>query len=486
MARSSYGHPKLEQKQFSGSPPRTANQKSIMQPRVLIVDDKESVVRMLRDALTPNCEVTTETDGLRAIALALRTEFDVVISDIRMPAIDGFELLTRLKEARPDIEVILMTAFGTVQRAVAAMKAGAYDYLSKPFEPDEALLVVERAAERRRLRLEASNLRAALQASRTFENLCGRSPEMLRVLGLLAKASNSDVNVLITGERGTGKRVAARGIHRASARSDGSLSIVNCSANPAELSEGLFAQRDAVEVQSSGQMTSPSAAPGTVLLENVDELPMPLQARLCLWLQQRPRAADPEPSPLRPRIVATSANDVKALLKSGALREDLLYQLNVFNIHLPALRDRKDDIPLLAASFIEQHGKAYQSRVEGFTPEALSALVQYSWPGNVRELENAVERALAVVDEARIPLEALPDEVRGAGPGRSFSGLAQLTYREALEQARERACREYLVALMQEFSGSVTRAAERAGIERESLHRLLKRYGVRSNEFRGD
>jgi two-component system response regulator HydG len=229
-----------------------------------------------------------------------------------------------------------------------------------------------------------------------------------------------------------------------------------------------------------------SAHGGTILLDEVSGLPMGLQAKLTRAIQERStrRVGEATERSIDVRVVAAANVDLKELVESGRFREDLYYRLNILPIHLPPLRDRLEDVPLLAAHFLEGHDRRGGARVEGFTAEALGALMRYDWPGNVRQLENAVERALAVVDGPRIPLEALPDEVLSRASGRTLAGLSELTYREAVELARDRSSREYLIALMREFGGSVTQAAERAGMERESLHRLLKRYGLRSNEFK--
>jgi DNA-binding NtrC family response regulator len=225
---------------------------------------------------------------------------------------------------------------------------------------------------------------------------------------------------------------------------------------------------------------------GSVLLDEVGELVPALQASLTRALQERVGAAGANAAavPQTTRVIATTKLELKAAVQAGRFRDDLYYRLNVLRIQLPPLRERKEDIPLLAGHFLAEHGRRYSDRVEGFTPESLGALVEYDWPGNVRELENAVEHALAVVDGPRVPLEALPEEVRSSGGRRAIAGLERLSYAEAVELARDRASREYLIALMREFKGNVVRAAERAGVERESLHRLLKRYGLRSTEFK--
>ena len=454
-----------------------------MRPRVLVADDKDTIVSLLRTVLQSTCDVTSSHDGQHALALALAGDFDVVVTDIRMPGLDGFALLQELRQAKPDVEVVLMTAFGSVPKAVEAMRAGAFDYLTKPFDPDEALLTIERAAERKRLRTETRNLRAALDAPNRLDRLVGKSGPMQHVFELIRRAAACDAPVLIVGETGTGKELVARAIHAASDAKQAPFVVLNC----ASLGEETPADRlTGGNVPSDGFWLARGEV-GVVLLDEVGELSPALQASLTTALQERAArtpAVGAEPSRAA-RVLATTKLDLKAAVQAGGFRDDLYYRLNVLKIQPPPLKERKEDIPLLVAHFLEGHGRRYSDRVEGFTPEGLGALMEYDWPGNVRELENAVEHALAVVDGPRIPLEALPEEVRSSGGRRTVAGIERLTYTEAVDLARDRASREYLIALMREFKGTVLRAAERAGVERESLHRLLKRYGLRSTEFKG-
>lgn len=454
-----------------------------MRPRVLVADDKDTIVSLLRTVLQDTFDVASSHDGEHALALALAGDFDVVVSDIRMPGLDGFALLRELRRAKPDVEVVLMTAFGSVQKAVEAMREGAFDYLAKPFDPDEALLTIERAAERKRLRTEARSLRAALDAPHRLERLVAKSVPMQRVFELIRRAAACDAPVLIEGETGTGKELAARAIHAASPRGNAPFVVLNC-ASLGE--ESALAVTTAGAAEPSRGFWLALGEPGTVLLDEVGELPPVLQASLTAALQERAAnaARAGAQAATSARLLATTKHDMKLALQAARFRDDLYYRLNVLRLQLPPLRERKEDIPLLVAHFLEEHGRRYSERVEGFTPEGLGALMAYEWPGNVRELENAIEHALAVVDGPRVPLEALPDEVRSSGGRRLVAGLERLTYAEAVDLARDRASREYLIALMREFKGNVVRAAERAGVERESLHRLLKRYGLRSTEFR--
>jgi DNA-binding NtrC family response regulator len=459
--------------------------------RVLVCDDKENYTKLFRRILPADrFDVTTAEDGSRALALVAAGEFDVVVTDIRMPGADGLDVLREARARDPEAEVILMTAFATVPDAVAAIRQGAYDYLAKPFEADEALLVVERALERRRLRQQARDLRRALEGIHRIDNLVARSPSMAPVLAMVHRAAAADATVLITGESGTGKEVVARAIHASGDRRTARFVAVNCGAIPENLLESeLFGH---MKGSFTGAATDhrglfEEAHGGTIFLDEIADLPLAMQVKLNRVLQERRvrRVGATDERPIDVRVVAATNVDLKARVAAGQFRDDLYYRLNVMPIQLPPLRERREDIPILAAFLLERHGARREERPEGFTTEALAALVQYAWPGNVRELENAIERALAVTDGSRIELEALPDEVAAVLRPRATRGTeTHLSYREVVDLARDRASREYLIALMRELGGNVTEAARRAGMERESLHRLLKRYGVRSEDFK--
>ncbi len=459
-----------------------------MQARVLVVDDKDNIVKLLARILSPEFVVTTAEDGTRALGLIAATEFDVIVSDIRMPGADGMAVLAEARRFHPDTEVVLMTAFATVQDAVAAMKLGAYDYLQKPFEPDEALMIVRRAVERRQLRAQARDLQAALSVAHRLDSIVAESSAMRKVLELVHRAAGSDATVLITGESGTGKEVVAHAIHRASTRKTRRFIPVNCGAMPEALFEAeLFGY---VKGAFTGAASDHSglldeADRGTLLLDEIGELPLAVQVKLNRALQERQirRVGDNTERTIDVRVIAATNVDLRAAVTSGRLREDLFYRLNVFPIQLPPLRERRDDIALLAALFMERHRRDGQA--DGFTADALGALLDYDWPGNVRQLENVVQRALAVSDGSKIAVTAFTAELTSV-PRRSSTGtkLETLSYRDMLDSARDRATREYLVALMKDGGGNVTQAADRAGIERESMHRLLKKHGVRSEDFK--
>ncbi len=463
----------------------------MIKARVLVCDDKENFVKLLLRILPEDrFDVTTAGDGARALALLAAGDFDVVVTDIRMPGADGMTVLGEARARDPDVEVVLMTAYATVPAAVDAMRQGAFDYLAKPFEPDEALLVVERALERRRLRQQARDLRRALEGIHRIDNLVARSPAMTPVLALVHRAAASDPTVLVTGESGTGKEVVARAIHSSGERSARPFVAVNCGAIPEALLESeLFGhvKGSFTGANADHRGLFEEAGGGTIFLDEIADLPLSMQVKLNRVLQERKvrRVGATDERSVDVRVIAATNVDLKARVAAGQFREDLFYRLNVLGIALPPLRERREDVPLLAAFLLERRGARRPGAPEGFTAEALTALVQYAWPGNVRELENAIERALAVTDGPRIELEALPDEVAATLRPRITRGTeSRLSYREVVDLARDRASREYLIALMRELGGNVTDAARRAGMERESLHRLLKRYGVRSEDFK--
>jgi DNA-binding NtrC family response regulator len=464
-------------------------------PRVLVVDDKENMRKLFARILGDAYAVTEAADGTQALALLASADFDVVVTDIQMPGADGFAVLREVKQRAPDTEVVLVTAYASIPKAVEAIKEGAYDYLSKPFDPDEVALVVARALERRRQGREAAGLKARLATVPDLHGLLGASAAMRSLHALLSQVAARDLTVLLTGETGTGKELAARAVHAESPRKAKPFVAVNCGALPADLVESeLFGH-------AKGAFTGATMAKaglfeeahgGTLFLDEIGDLPLPVQVKLNRALQEKEvrRVGTTTPVKVDARVVAATHRDLAAEVAAGRFREDLYYRLNVVTVRLPALRERREDIPLLAMHFLARSGRP---ELDGFAPEALRALTTYAWPGNVRQLENAVARAAAVASGPRIGVDDLPPELgvaraaeSGGTPGgrASAEALAKLPYREAVDSARDAVSREYLSALMQEFGGNVTHAAERAGMERESLHRLLKRYGVRSDDFK--
>jgi DNA-binding NtrC family response regulator len=481
----------------------------MVRPRILVVDDKENLRNLLARILGESYDVTTAEDGARALALLEAGDaapFDVVLTDLRMPGADGFEVLRAAAGRAEAPEVVMMTAYATVPDAVRAMRLGAYDYLEKPFDPDDAALVVARAVERRRTRApqpkaaDAPGPAAAAvrdgdgSDAAGFQALVGRSPAMREAYRLLERAAALDLTVLVTGETGTGKELAARAIHERGARRDRPFVAVNCGALPAELVESeLFGHARGAFTGAVGRAgLFEEAQGGTIFLDEIGDLPLPVQVKLNRALQEKEirRVGEARPVQVDVRVVAATHRDLRADAAAGRFREDLYYRLAVFPIRLPPLRERGGDVPLLAEHLLARLAATHRRDLEGFTPAALAALTAYAWPGNVRELENAVERAAAVASGPRIGVDDFPAEVRHPGPAAdpSTAGVpaadTHLPYREVVDQARDRASRDYLAALLAAHDGIVTHAAAAAGMERESLHRLLKRYGLRSDDFK--
>ena len=459
--------------------------------RVLLVDDKDSILQLLLRILGDVYDTSLAADGIRALAAIAATDFDVVLSDIRMPGADGFEVLRAVKARSPGTEVVLMTAFASVPRAVEAMQLGAFDYLQKPFDPDQVALVLARAVESRRLREQGLSARSLVHGQVAgYHRLVGKSAPMQEVYALIQKAAQLDITVLLSGESGTGKELAAHAIHFESARRESRFVAVNCGALPQELIESeLFGHARGAFTGAAGAKTGlfEEAAGGSIFLDEIGELPLNVQVKLNRALQEREvrRVGENTSVKLDVRVIAATHRDLKSDSQAGRFREDLFYRLNVFPIRMPPLRERAEDILLLAAHFLDKYARIYQRPLEGFDPDALRALASWPWPGNVRELENVVERAVAVASKSRVLLEDLPKELHKKSDAALPSDLlVKMPYREVVDLARERVSREYLSALLREFKGNVTRAAERAGMERESLHRLLRRYSLQSEEFK--
>ncbi|RMG12839.1 MAG: sigma-54-dependent Fis family transcriptional regulator, partial [Deltaproteobacteria bacterium] len=379
-------------------------------PRLLIADDKASLRQMLATYLGDAFEITEAASGTEALRLLETWTFDAVLSDVRMPGADGFALLERIRSHAPDTEVVLMTAYGTVPMAVEALKAGAYDFLTKPFDPEDAERILRRALERRRLSLEAQQLKDQLRGAERFGRLVGRSRPMQRVFDLLERAAAAEITVLLTGESGTGKELAARAIHEHSARSGGPFVAINCGALPRDLVESeLFghAKGAFTGAISASRGLLREAEGGTVFLDEVGELPLEAQVKLNRALQEREvrGVGEARSVPIDVRVIAATLRGLKEEVAAGRFREDLYYRLAVFPVHMPALRERPADIPLLATRILADQAAALGREVEGFEPEALAALLAHDWPGNVRELENVVARAVAVGRTRHVRLE---------------------------------------------------------------------------------
>ena len=456
-------------------------------PRVLIVDDEPDVVANWARLLgRDDYPCITATDGERALALLESERPEIVLTDLKMPRVDGMQILRHALEIDTEAVVIVITGHGTVESAVEAMRAGAFDYLLKPLPSNDVLrLAVGRAAERRRLVEENRRLREPLAPRSGFDNVIGKSPAMLAVFDLVRKAARSEANILIQGESGTGKELIARAIHAQSARAAEVFIPVDCAALPDALLESeLFGhERGAF---TGADRTKPGmievADRGTLFLDEIGELPLPLQSKLLRALQERQirRVGGTKFVNVDVRLVSATNRDTAELVRKGEFRDDLFYRVNVITIALPPLRERTGDVNLLAHHFLRRYGRNREHLLEGFEPEVLGRLEAYSWPGNVRELQNVVERACALADGQVVRVRDLPDHVRGrSGQAPAVPGK-DLPLAEAREAWLQVFAQEYLTDLLRRHGGNISQAAKTAGVDRKTLHRLLAKHGIRA------
>ncbi len=459
--------------------------------RILIVDDEPDMVDNIARILgRAGHDCLTAVDGARALALLETDRPDLVVTDLKMPGIDGMEILRRAHAADADLPVIVVTAFATIESAVAAVKEGAFDYLPKNFSVEQLQLAVERALRHRGLATENRNLRAQLHQTLGFENIIGRSPAMARVFELVRKAARSEANILVLGESGTGKELIARAVHANSPRAAHPFVPVDCASLPEPLLESeLFGhEKGAFTGAIRGKPGLMEVARGgTLFLDEIGELPLALQSKLLRALQEREirRVGGTSQVPVDVRVVSATNRNLREAVAKGTFREELYYRVNVIAIQLPPLRDRAGDVELLAQAFVKKYG---QGRVTSIDDGAMKALAEYAWPGNVRELQNVVERACALADGAAVRRADLPEYLlagqtataAGAGPGAPPVSVATGL---PLQEAREHWMRSlevaYLRDLLERHGGNISAAAKSAGIDRKTFHRLVSKYGIR-------
>jgi DNA-binding NtrC family response regulator len=465
-------------------------------PKALVVDDDQVVLKAVSEVLRrEGYQVTALSDPLEALALAKDAALDVVISDIRMPNLSGLDVLAAFKRAQPDVEVILMTGFATVETAVAAVKAGAYDYVTKPFERiDDFISRVAHAVERRRLKKRAESLEQALDVKVELEGIIGHSAQMAAVFKLVNAVSTGSSTVLIQGESGTGKELVARAIHYKSPRKDKPFLAVNCSAlTDTLLDSELFGHIKGAFTGAIGQKKGlfEAAHSGTLFLDEIGDVPAATQVRLLRALQEGEikRVGANESIKVDVRVIAATNVNLSKAMADGTFREDLYYRLNVITIPLPPLRDRPDDIPLLIKHFIAKFAAQAKKPVPGVSQEALHLLMTHRWPGNVRELENAMERAVLLSATDTIGVDSLPEGVREAAkPQGNFDPwtLNHLPFAQAKELAMSAFERRYLATALEKSGQNISAAALAAGMDRSNFRRLLKQHGLARTQGAGE
>ena len=450
-------------------------------PVILVVDDDPGVRESFRLILEDHYDVVDVPDGPSALDVVRTSPMDLVLLDIRLPGMDGIEVLERIKAIDDRAEVILVTAVKTVRTAVAAMKLGAFDYLTKPFEEDELLSLASRALERRTLEREVALLRSALARTHDLDEIVGEHPVMERLHGLIAQVARTSTTVLITGESGTGKELVARAIHRHGNRREGPFVAVNPAAIVESLIESeLFGhERGAFTGAHQRKLGKFELAQGgTLFLDEIGTLRADLQAKLLRVLQEREieRVGGTRSIKIDVRVIAATNTNLKDAVSRGTFRADLYYRLNVVPIVVPPLRERAQDVPLLAEYFLRRDTRDFNKRIEGLSPEAVAALQAYRWPGNVRELENVIERCVVLADGPVIQLNDLPLDVLLPQQATRVRAAEALPLNEATDQFE----RQIVLRVLERVGWNLTEAGRILAIHRNSLRMKLARWGVRA------
>ena len=448
--------------------------------KILIVEDENSMREVLKILLEgESYEVTSASEGLEGISHIDKDIFDLVITDIKMPGADGFEVLKKVKNISPGTVVIMITAFGTTEAAIEAMKLGAYDYIHKPFKIDEIRLIVKKAIEKKRLTEEVSLLRDKVKITYSLENIIGQSPKMQELFRLVPKVAQSNSNALIIGESGSGKELVAMALHNLSNRKDRNFVAINCSAFPEGLLESeLFGHMKGsfTGAVQNKQGLFEIADSGSLFLDEIGEMPINLQAKLLRVLENGTfrRVGGTTDIKVDVRVISATNKDIKEEIASGRFREDLYYRLNVVPIHIPPLRERKEDIPLLVEHFL----KKISDQPKKVTPEAMRILIDYPWKGNVRELENVVERVVLLTEKEEIIPAELPNEI--IGYAEDIKEIPELTKEGInLDTIMTDIEKKYLLKALEKSSGVKKEAAKLLNLSFRSFRHRLSKYGIR-------
>ena len=457
-----------------------------MPAKILVVDDEAKMRRVLQMMLEENgCQVDLAEGAEKALSRMKEVTFSLIITDMKMPGMSGLQLLKEIKKLDEGIPVVVMTAYGTIPTAIEAMKAGAHDYVLKPFDMEEMKTVVEKALEREKLLRRSQYLQEELEAKYQFDNIVGESSKMKEVFRLISQVAPTKSTVLVSGESGTGKELIARSVHHRSPREDQPFVVVNCAALPENLLEselfghlkGAFtgAHRDR-----RGRFTL--ADGGSIFLDEIGAMSPGLQAKILRVLQEKEfePVGGTRSIQVDVRIIAATNQDLKMAVEEGSFREDLYYRLNVVPIHLPPLRERKEDIPLLAYHFLRRYSQELTKGVSEISPEALGLMLEYDWPGNIRELENAIERAMVLSKGNTLSVETLP---LVSSSQEAEVGDENISYQEAKKAVLESFERRFFTRILKEAGGNVSQAARQAQIDRKNLYQKMKELRLNPKDY---
>jgi len=456
-------------------------------PTILVVDDDRSTREGLGRALRDNYNVILAESGERALNILDETEPDVLLSDVRMPGMDGLTLLQRALARHPNLVCILLTAYGNVETAVEAMKRGAFDFLIKPLNLDHLELLLKRALRSREIESENVRLREQLDSKYGLENIIGNSPPMLQVFETIKQAAPTQATVLIQGESGTGKELVAHAIHRLSTRANGPFITVHAAAlSPTILESELFGHEKGAFTGAVARRRGrfEMADGGTLFLDEVSEIEPAIQVKLLRVLEERTfeRVGGNETVQVDIRLIAATNRDLRALVREGKFREDLFFRLDVVDITLPPLRERREDIPLLCDHFIKEFSRKNDKHIEGITQEAVNLLSAYSWPGNVRELRNTIEKMVVLAKGPRLTARDVPHNIRaaveGTGGAHPHPGGVHPAAGGPRAETLAEAEKAMILAALKKHGQNRTKAAQELGISRRTLHRKLKAYAV--------
>lgn len=454
--------------------------------RILLIDNEAGLCRMMEQILVDHGYlVRSFTSPQKAVDEFKASAWDLVISDIKMPGMSGMEVLQAIKAKQHDIPVIMITAYATVDMSIQALRKGAYDMLTKPFEPDELIYRVKNALQQRQLLEENRELRAELEEKFRFENIIGACDGLKSVLERVGKVAVRDTSILVTGESGTGKELIAQAIHYNSPRREKRFIAINCGALPENLLESeLFGYKKGAFTGATENRSGllEAANGGTLFLDEVGNLPMNVQKTLLRFLQEKEfnRLGDTTPTRVDVRVISATNSDIKNDIKQGFFREDLYYRLNVVTIHLPPLRERHSDIPLLAAHFIQHQNQKFTTSIKGFENEAMRMLYAYEWPGNIRQLKNVIEACMALETGDHISQDTLAQFIEVASSKNETERInTDVPYTAALEHFEA----DLLRNLLRRHGGNIDLAAREAGMNMVTMYRKIKRYGIRKEEY---